>query len=229
MPFCSPPFPFSLSWNLSTFLSVLSFWESGLSSCSITPLSLWDLLPLAGNSSPQWVTSRGERLSSYPADLGPGAPHWLEIYERDTGSNLTSCSDWKSDPPNTLTFIFLPPREVPQGMGWSSRFLYAGVRVRPTCGLQPHTGWAIGWSRLFHPSGQETVPPPSPALSGSLWLGVWIGTRRGWVEMVISVSLFLSVFCPSSLYLSLSPQPTLLSPLSWKLLLLSIIIGIFVK
>ena len=34
------------------------------------------------------IKQRRERLTSSPADLGPGPPHCGKLYERDTGSNL---------------------------------------------------------------------------------------------------------------------------------------------
>lgn len=42
---------------------------------------------------------------------------WLETYEKDRNLNFISCSGWKSNCSNILTFIFLPPRKTALGMG----------------------------------------------------------------------------------------------------------------
>ena len=118
----------------------------------------------------QWLTFMGdewksERFASHHADLGPAGSPWEGIYESDSGSDLKSYSGWKSNHPNSLTFIFLPPREVPLGMGWSGNSLYtvhAWLRVR-TCGLQSHRRHETGWFPDFiSPVGSGQVPPSFP-------------------------------------------------------------------
>ena len=42
---------------------------------------------------------------------------WLETYESDRSLNLISCSGWKPNCSDILTFIFLPPRKAALGTG----------------------------------------------------------------------------------------------------------------
>ena len=231
-------FPFPLLKSL--YFSVLSYfcpvilrvWSSGSSH-----LSLWDLLPLAGNGSPWRVTSEvGEALlipwrpwpSGLPADqrfmrvteLKAHYMWWLEVW-----SSLYS------------HLRFLPPRGVLEVMGWSGRFLHTGVQVgeRPTCGLQSHTGRTTvcfpGLTTLVG-SGHS-----APSFTGPFWKPAgWCLNRHlrggggGWVEMTVSLSHFsvFSVFPPFISPLVLTP--TISSSLSWKPLFMfsSFVIGTFV-
>ena len=229
VPFRSPPFPLSLSWNLSTFLSVLSFWKSGLSSCSITPLSSWDLLPLAGNSSPWWVTSGGGRgLARTLQTLVQGPPtdwRFMRRIQIQTSYPVVTGS--------LILLIFSPlfsccQEKSHRGRAEAADF-YTLVYVRPTCGLQPHTGRTIGWSRLFHPSGQETG---APSFTSPFWKRVAGCLSRhpqgmGW-NGNLSVCLFFAVFSVPPPFTS----PSVLNPYSCPLYpenFSVIIIGISVK
>ena len=195
--FPSVPFPFLKSTSLSSPLSVPSCFyplhlrERTLSHNSITPLSLWDLHLLASS---EWQAE--ERLASHQSDLGPVLSGDLQ---GERGLNLISCNAWKCNCPNILTFIFLPPREVPLGTGSSGRFLHSGVHMgeSPVYGLfyrQRTTDWFLG---LITPVGSGRVLPPSLPLSESAQVSVWI-------DMAISLSLFQS-------FLSFLPLPLPLS------------------
>ena len=136
-----------------------------------------------------------------------------------------SCSSWKADHPDILTFIFLPPREVPLGTGWSGRFLYTGVPVGegPTCWLGTHrqrtTGWFLG-SITPVGSGQGAF-----SFTGPFWkhAGRCLNRHaqgRGWKgNLSLSVSFSFSVFSvPPPFTSPLVLAPALPSPLSWNLL-----------
>ena len=174
-----------------------------------------------------WPAEEGEAHLT-PCRPCPGAPHWLEIYERGAGSNLISCSDWKSDPPHILSCIFLLPREVPWGQAEAADF-YTLVNVWEAtvgCGPTQDARWLV--QALSPQWAGDRVRPPSLALSGSVWLGVWMDTRRGRGGMAIS--LCFSVFPVPPAFTS----PSVLSPYSRPLypensVSLSVIIGIFVK
>ena len=201
-----PFFPFPLLKSL--YFSVLSYfcpvilrvWSSGSSH-----LSLWDLLPLAGNGSPWRVTREvGEALlipcrpwpSGLPADqrfmrvieVKAHYVWWLEVW-----SSLYS------------HLHFLLPRGVLEVMGWSSRFLYTGVQVgeRPTCGLQSHTGWTTvcfpGLITLVG-SGQGASPFTDPFWKPAGWCLNRHLQGVGW-----NGSLSLSVSFSFSVFLSLLP------------------------
>ena len=219
------PLSLSLSCNLSASLSVLSYlrpvilrvWTSG--SYSITPLSLWDLPPLAGTGSPWRVTNRGRGAHLIPADPGPASSPRPEIYEADTGSNLMLCSGWKSDCPHILTFIFLPPREAELGTGWD--LLHTGVRVdeRPACGLQSHAGqttvWFLGLIILVG-SGQGAASFSGPfwKCAGWFWMDI-CGLSLQWLSVSLPLSHFRRFLSRLPLALPWSLPLYSSSPLSW--------------
>ena len=208
-------FPFPLLKSLySSVLSyfcpvILRVWSSGSSH-----LSLWDLLPLTGKGSPWRVTSEvGEALLTpcrpWPSGL-PADQRFMRVIE------LKAHYMWWLEVWSSLYshLRFLLPRGVPEVMGWSGRFLHTGVRVgeRPTCGLQSHTGRTTvcfpGLTTLVG-SGHS-----APSFTDPFWKPAgWCLNRHlqgvGWngsLSLSLSVSFF-SLFCLSSLYLSLGPHP----------------------
>ena len=226
MPFPPSPSPLSLSWNLSTFLWPLLLKErteqlQRHSSRLVRPPSGRRRLTLMGDK------PRRQRLTSYPADLVQGLPtdrrfkRGMQVqasYPVVTGSLIL------------LTFspLFPAAKRSPMGTGWSSRFLYTWTCERPLVGCGPTQDgrWLV--QALSPQWAGDRVRPPSLALSGSVWLGVWTDTRRGWGGMAIS--LYFSVFPVPPAFTS----PSVLSPYSRPLypensVSLSVIIGIFVK
>ena len=109
-PFPSPEIFLLLSLSSLQPCSSEGAWTSG--SYSITPLSLrgrvsssWQWLTLMGDE-PRW-----ERLTPLYTDIGTADSPWPEIYERDRGSNLISCSGWESNCPSILPFISCHPEK----------------------------------------------------------------------------------------------------------------------
>ena len=168
---------------------------------------------------------RRERLNLYPADLGPGPPHCRKLYERDTGSNLMLCSGWKLILP-IFSPLFSCCQEkssweqaedsyVPGTSGWES-LLWLAVPHRMY--NQTYNVWFPGLITL---EGSGQGAPLFTALSGSLQVGAWIDTCRGWVGMAmfLCISFSFSVFSvPPPFTSPLVFTPILQYPLSWKLL-----------
>ena len=95
-------------------------------------LSACETCSLCSNGSLDGDEQRWERLASHRVDLGPAGSPWPKIYEHDRGLNLISCSGSKSDSPNILAFIFLPPRKVRWERAEAADFhilVYLWVRV----------------------------------------------------------------------------------------------------
>ena len=195
------PLSLSLSWNLllspllslSPLASIFSIWESGHWATTASLLSACETCtfwPAVSDKQRRGLPHTSQTLvqCSLSGDL-----------QGERGLNLISCNAWKCNCPNILTFIFLPPREVPLGTGSSGRFLHSGVHMgeSPVYGLfyrQRTADWFLG---LITPVGSGRVLPPSLALSESAQVNVWI-------DMAISLSLFQS-------FLSFLPLPLPLS------------------
>ena len=122
------------------------------------------------------------------------------------------CGGWKSDPPYILTFISCCQEESLRWWAEAADFCTLVSKwVRgPPVGFSPTQDGQLSVFQAWSPWwAVDRVLCPSLVLSGSLQVGAWIDTCRWWVEMLVSLCLFLifSLFCLSSLYLSLGPHP----------------------
>ena len=191
-------------------------------------------LSLAGNGSPWRVTSRGGRGSLHTLQtlVQRALPDWrfMRVIEVQTSYRVVGC---KSDRPNILTFIFLPPREVPLGRSWSGRLLYTGACMgeSPTCGSGTHRRRTTGWfPGLISPVGSGQG---APSFTGPFWKRAdWYLNRQpqgaGW-KGNLSVSFSFSVFSvPLPLPWSLPLPSHPLNPENFLFVSLSFAIGIFV-
>ena len=209
------PLSLSLSWNLllspllslSPLASIFSIWESGHWATTASLLSACETCtfwPAVSDKQRRGLPHTSQTLvqCSLSGDL-----------QGERGLNLISCNAWKCNCPNILTFIFLPPREVPLGTGSSGRFLHSGVHMgeSPIYGLfyrQRTTDWFLGLITLV---GSGRVLPPSLALSESAQVSVWID--MGNLSFSFSVFSVLPPFTSSIVF-----TPALWTPLSWKVL-----------
>ena len=168
-------------------------------------------------SSGRW-RAEVERLASHCTDPGPEGSPWRfrTVTEVPPSGHVVAAS---------LTVpIFSPlfpaPKRSPAGTGCSGRLLYAVHYIcyiprgqSPTFGLQSHRQRAGFWARAS--GGQQTGHPllhwPFPEVCCLVPEQTPAGGR---VETALS--LFFSLFCPSSLYLFLSPHSYTTGPFILK-------------
>ena len=117
------PFSLSLSWNLSTSLCPLLLLSYPSESVDIGQLQYhFSQLMRPASFGLQMACLDGSQAEVRDVCFTPCRPRssglsWLETYESDRSLNLISCSGWKSNCSDILTFIFLPPRKAALGTG----------------------------------------------------------------------------------------------------------------